>query len=1037
MISLNRYHLLEDAWQNGVENWCRAASSHVLAGGRAWIVTLSEGHTNWIKRRLLRAGVSLFGTEFLDARSLRQEMGLRAGFHPPIFGRETLELLLRAQALTASENEPQAVAVARHPGACLSALDDLTASSWLDDCDQLTDILSPSLVDWLPQLDRTGFWLQHLDRSLVKHYDPRRRKILARENEVSAVNASLLPSLSVCIFGWDASYWPLLNLLIAATRAADSAYLYLPLPRGTAENIQQAWLDTIAEILGQEFEDCSSSGFESAQSVMTDRLEGTDIFSTVGAPPAEPALLVGADRSDTVNLVRDFAARWLLDNPLPDTGKASARAAALADSARLVILCPCRNASAVAVVRALGAAKIAVEDELGEIPEPALQIQIQRAILDYLLNDTSMDSLLTLVELLNEHGVRRTGRDGDLMRRVFPLDPIEVRRALHGAFSDVQHHNARILSKGGAFSRAKVAGAMRELISHLDHWPEKLPWLEALNRWERCLQGFGLETDALEPLWSQLHKLPLTEPLPSTAFFQYLSGVLGATPARRSPEGAHRFARVVVTTLEGAIGQVWGGAVFLDSLEGNWPLYPAENPFLDDAERVRLNARRTESSLDGDGQARGHLLTSSELAQLEQFRFLEVLENCTGPLAFAGAVRDPAEPNKELYPNEWALRCLVESRQAASEAAGQRLLDRWRQAVQAVKLTPAKLASAERKHLHSVFTDRRQPERIFDDYFLNFRTLTAADELPWSEAWSARDLDAAWNRPATFAMGHVFGVEPWRGSSGGSPVRREDATVGRLVHEWVRRAINTAKEPQQLTAEDWRRVSNGGLTRARQETEKHLLAALHREGVPEGPDHLLPYWWQGVLRKAAWAAERCLETLSETAQRPNPSGNGLLLCMGKSFEGELPTRDGPLHLRAHCDVLLLDRATLPGATCQFIDIRTGSHAAAPPTAANLGDGQGLKLIGLLFLALEEGADPSGIHVGVIHPNGANTSLLDASLKSALEPMVEALARKQRFLVFGQRGGLVAGHGTDQSENLPLATTPIDLAVLERKSALSQ
>ena len=34
------------------------------------------------------------------------------------------------------------------------------------------------------------------------------------------------------------------------------------------------------------------------------------------------------------------------------------------------------------------------------------------------------------------------------MHRVFPLDPIEARRVLHGAFSDVQHHNARVLSKG-------------------------------------------------------------------------------------------------------------------------------------------------------------------------------------------------------------------------------------------------------------------------------------------------------------------------------------------------------------------------------------------------------------------------------------------------------------------------------------------------------------------------------------------------------------------------------------------------------------
>ncbi len=695
LISLHRYHLLEDAWRDGVQDWCRAASSHVLGGGRAWIVTLGEGHANWIKRRLLRAGVSLFGVQFLDARSLRHELGLRAGLQSPIFGRESLELLLRARALESADHEPQAVAVARHPGACLAALDDLTASAWLDDCDQLAEILSPSLCDWLPQLDNTGSWLPHIDRGLVKSYDPRARPGKQKDGKdkrdpkdaAAETRHPPQPSLSICVFGWDASFWPLLNLLVAAARAADSAYLYLPLPRGTAENIQHAWLDTLAEIFVEEFEDCASSGFESAQAIMADRLEGTDLDTSFGDPPAEPTLLVGADGADTVHLVTDFAAHWLLESPTPtpaDDAPANG-AANLDDSARLVILCPCRNASAVAVVRALGEAGIAVEDELGELPEPALPIQIQRALLDYLLNDAGMDPLLTLIELLNEHGVRRTSRAGDLMSRVFPLDPTEVRRVLHSAFSDVQHHSSRVLSQGGAFRRAGVSGPLHALITHLEPWPEKLPWLDALERWERCLAGFGLETDTLEPLWSQLHKLPITEPLPSATFFQYLGGILGAVPARRSPEGSHRFARVVVTTLEGAIGQVWGGVVFLDSTEGDWPLYPAENPFLDDAERGRLNTRRSESNLDGDGQARGHLLTSSELAQLEQFRFLEILENCSGPLAFAGAARDPAEPNKELYPNEWALRCLVESRSGTTAEDGdQRLLDRWRQAVQAV-----------------------------------------------------------------------------------------------------------------------------------------------------------------------------------------------------------------------------------------------------------------------------------------------------------------------------------------------------------------
>ena len=94
-----------------------------------------------------------------------------------------------------------------------------------------------------------------------------------------------------------------------------------------------------------------------------------------------------------------------------------------------------------------------------------------------------------------------------------------------------------------------------------------------------------MSTEVLEPSWSRLEALPVPEPVTTSAFFHYLAAVLEGVPARRDPEASHRFARVVVTTLEGAAGQTWGGAVLLDSNEGAWPLYPPENPFLGDVAR--------------------------------------------------------------------------------------------------------------------------------------------------------------------------------------------------------------------------------------------------------------------------------------------------------------------------------------------------------------------------------------------------------------------------------------------------------------------
>ena len=1010
MIALKTYQQLEDAWLDGVEAWCRAAPGFVLGGGRAWLVTVSDGQANWIKRRLLRAGVSLFGVQFLDARALRRELCQRCGLPAQALGAETLEFLLRLRALAATgEGSSRGAAVARHPGTCLGALDDCAASGWLGEPGLLDEILPDELLDFLPELQAVGAWTPHIDGRLAA---------------LAAPLPPPAPPLSVCVFGWDAGYWPLFNLLQAATRAAGGAYLFMPAPRGTSETLQLSWLEACETAFGEDFEPCDASLFESSQSGLAGRLEGSSLaeLPTGDEPPAAPELLTGVDGDDTAALVCDFAARWLLSK--------EAVAGDEEPGERLAILCPGRTPSAVATVRALVAAGIRVEDELGEIAETGLPVQIQRAILDYHQNRGGLDGLLTLVELLNGYAaVLDPGVRAPLLREVCPLDPVEVRQSLHTAFAEVQHHDTRVLCDALSFARARVAGPLRRLIVHLENWPETLPWREALRRWCEGLGALGVPIDDLEPLWSQLQGLPVPDPVPSEAFFRYLGAVLVGASARRSPGAAHRFARVVVTTLEGAAGQTWGGLVLLDSNEGSWPLYPPENPFFDDGTRTRLNVRRLERDPAPGLPRPGHLLTSADRAQLEHFRFLEALENCTGPLAFASVTRAPADTNRELYPNEWLLRCLVESG-GNGEQEG-RLLDRWRASVRHVVRRPRKLPAAESSHLREVHARRRDPAAPFDEHFFNFQSLTGPDELPWAEPWSAGELDAVWNRPATFALSQVFGALPWR-DKGRDLVRGESWVVGRLVHRWVQTALGLAREPRRFDPPDWRAALDGGLRRAQTETEAALrvsLARAHRHGP--APDEL-PLWWQGTLRKAAWATRRCLESLAEIAQGEH--GSPAWLCLERPFRAELSTQDGPLRLQARCDLVLLDRPELDGASCQLIDIRTG---AAPATGAlKAGDvqaGRGLGLAALLFLARAEGAETTQTRAGVVHPDASNVGLVDDQSATGLRPVLDLLARQQRTLVFGQKGALtdVSGHG--QVENLPLATVPVEPATLRLKA----
>ena len=179
---------------------------------------------------------------------------------------------------------------------------------------------------------------------------------------------------------------------------------------------------------------------------------------------------------------------------------------------------------------------IAVEDELGEIPEPSLSVQIQRAVLAYHQDNAGLGSLLALIELLNEYTAVWEVERGAALRRVFPLDPVEARRALHGAFADVQHHSVRVLTEAASFLRAEVARPLRDLIAHLGEWPETLRWPEALWRWEECLNGFGLTTEVLEPLWSRLAELPI-------ARTRAVGGVLPVPESRAGGRGARATCR--------------------------------------------------------------------------------------------------------------------------------------------------------------------------------------------------------------------------------------------------------------------------------------------------------------------------------------------------------------------------------------------------------------------------------------------------------------------------------------------------------------
>ena len=137
------------------------------------MVTVSDGQANWIKRRLLGQGISLFGVQFFNASSLRRELCLRRGVPTNLLGSEPLSFTLRLRALAHAATHPETAAVARHPGACLAALDDFAAAGWLtDDPAWRHEILPPVLDDWLAEVRAQNLWTPEADRRLLEATAP-------------------------------------------------------------------------------------------------------------------------------------------------------------------------------------------------------------------------------------------------------------------------------------------------------------------------------------------------------------------------------------------------------------------------------------------------------------------------------------------------------------------------------------------------------------------------------------------------------------------------------------------------------------------------------------------------------------------------------------------------------------------------------------------------------------------------------------------------------------------------------------------------
>jgi len=645
------------------------------------------------------------------------------------------------------------------------------------------------------------------------------------------------------------------------------------------------------------------------------------------------------------------------------------------------IVSPEDSPTAISVAETLSHAGIQVESP-ARIREPGPNRLIVEQIARYYLNANDIADFLDLTRLLFLHAPE-----------AWPaLEPEPVHAALDRAFNSAQTRNTRVLVRAIPWQSNPASVAIRRLVEALNLVDGRdVLWPLLCGKWDAMLAAMRLPGDAFPALTSRVRALFPHQSVPAQAFMEWIADELAAGRRQTVPPDYATRARVVVTTFSQAAQQTWDRLIFLDCNEHIWPAFAVENPYLPDATRVRANVAR-------DRPAR--LLTTRDLRALDQARFLDLLEHCRGPFALAGLLLDQTEAGDHAQPNEWVLRTLLET------APGTFPPDLWAAGARAIPTPPSTaLDPAEQAHIQLVHSARRNPAIPFDRYQFNFNE-TKLEPGPWS----ATALDQAITSPATFALAELFSAQS---TAGWNPTRQEPAAFGNRAHRWLARILSVRGRlsPAAPVRDDEAKLVLE-FAAARRELQEWFAA----DGLP------IPIWWETCLRKTEWATRRCLREL-----RRSLAGEYCAMEQNLTVVVRTPTYKFPL--KGRIDILTSDQPQIPGARIRMFDFKTGRGEI--PTLSSLQKGYGAQFAAYYLMARDAGAAEAAI--GIIKPEDRARDVFGSADEEALRAWFGRLAGLRQSLRFGRLGPLVSEHGA--TETLPLATTPIDPAILAQKAAL--
>ncbi len=988
---------VEEQWRSLVGPWLKEQAGVAWKNPKPTVVlTPSRAESFYLRSRLVEENIPFLGLRFgtpSDARKfllgeLSSEVASASQSDLRLLARCCAEKLLQARKVP---DHATLTSVAQEPGAFLRAYDLLIGAGW--DPAKEGPVYGRLLAKELTrELKNSRIATQAgLHRHLLKQGSVQKEPLVAK----------------LLVVGFNATHWPLWDLLRAVVSSAEQATISLSAPRFFGEKVDQLWISSweeVAEVSTEIPQDANEPNKESKFAELIASYE-RGISST--ATESDLTFLVTPDLASQVHAI----VLKIVDYLKRDS------------CTRLGIVFPEANALALGIAEQLVSLGIPLDDGTGSIQPGLFERRFWQTWLT-LQAEPSVQKLTQWVCACEAQGKPCGIEDAKLSARDL-ADVLE--NALSESLVDDLNFLSLHLEETSSRSREKaVADFLRKRIQ----LPETALFSEFLSKTREAL-GMLQWDEHLSWLQANLPTwlLKSDQLFSRRTFLEWLKEATNSQERTRGREGNHFYGKVHLLIYAQMTGQMWSHLILTGLNEGVWPRPFEEGAFGSRHELAALNQQSR--SLNRIGIEQGAQGVGHEVVKMNQGYCLLALEKqdlalrdlCASVEGTTDAVCLTAmtsDAGRSLLPSDFFNHAyLAKTGQVLDEAPLRSLAtatSEWCQQHEKLLNQPISqaISSPTIAATRNACEARRNVSKSFGPYEFAF-----AQPPVQPIQLSCKTWETAWNHPALIWLEHIVGVSSWPEGTLSWP-----RAVGTWVHRWLKTALRLCDERN--SAQDF-------LLLLREAADREVVRVqnrAHAVGMELYP------WWDQVCGQAKSIAFGLGQTLAPHLQHKRLLSE---FTLPENIKVALPgSEHADFALTGRIDLLLVESGTKPvdakrgdfsDCSCWVIDFKTGSAQKLSPKM--LEKGKGLQPL---------------LYALAIHARGARTvsislSTFDAPLKSQMDledaleitPLFRSLDILHRSGIFGMRGETENDYG--YAPAYPMATRFIPGNILDAKWAL--